>query len=314
MGKTLKSRLVAYQANGSKLGLLPEPTSYTVSFTHDAVGALTVSYSRKALRGEILDRRLETGLEIAVEVSDGGRWIEPYNGRFVIASRSRNALDVSDTVSLTGVSYGWLLKKALNLDTSRLETSGDEKGTRKFSNSNAGTIMRTFMDENWNRGGVKVDCSRFTSGADSAGKQWGYMLPSIYYDLGISMQDVLDSLVNNGLCDWRTDARQLLLWNADSVAVCRDLSKSCVVTLAQDVSEAPDDESIDGLASSILVRGDNINFRQDNPNAPKPWGGWELYSSQQGVNKKETAEHLIKPTLANAARVRGQYTRSVNVV
>lgn len=314
MGKTLKSRLVAYQANGSKLGLLPESTSYTVSFTHDAVGALTVSYSRKALRGEILDRRLETGLEIAVEVSDGGRWIEPYNGRFVIASRSRNALDVSDTVSLTGVSYGWLLKKALNLDTSRLETSGDEKGTRKFANANAGTIMRTFMDENWNRGGVKVDCSRFTSGADSAGKQWGYMLPSIYYDLGISIQDVLDSLVNNGLCDWRTDARQLLLWNADSVAVCRDLSKSCVVTLAQDVSEAPDDESIDGLASSILVRGDNINFRQDNPNAPKPWGGWELYSSQQGVNKKETAEHLIKPTLANAARVRGQYTRSVNVV
>lgn len=314
MGKTLKSRLVAYQANGSKLGLLPEPTSYTVSFTHDAVGALTVSYSRKALRGEILDRRLETGLEIAVEVSDGGRWIEPYNGRFVIASRSRNALDVSDTVSLTGVSYGWLLKKALNLDTSRLETKGDEKGTRKFANANAGTIMRTFMDENWNRGGVKVDCSRFTSGADSAGKQWGYMLPSIYYDLGISIQDVLDSLVNNGLCDWRTDARQLLLWNADSVAVCHDLSKSCVVTLAQDVSEAPDDESIDGLASSILVRGDNINFRQDNPNAPKPWGGWELYSSQQGVNKKETAEHLIKPTLANAARVRGQYTRSVNVV
>lgn len=314
MVKTLKSRLVAYRANGSKLGLLPEPASYTVSFTHDAVGALTVSYSRKALRGEILDRRLETGLEIAVEVSDGGRWIEPYNGRFVIASRSRNALDVSDTVSLTGVSYGWLLKKALNLDTSRLETSGDEKGTRKFANANAGTIMRTFMDENWNRGGVKVDCSRFTSGADSAGKQWGYMLPSIYYDLGISIQDVLDSLVNNGLCDWRTDARQLLLWNADSVAVCRDLSKSCVVTLAQDVSEAPDDESIDGLASSILVRGDNINFRQDNPNAPKPWGGWELYSSQQGVNKKETAEHLIKPTLANAARVRGQYTRSVNVV
>lgn len=314
MGKTLKSRLVAYQANGSKLGLLPEPTSYTVSFTHDAVGALTVSYSRKALRGEILDRRLETGLEIAVEVSDGGRWIEPYNGRFVIASRSRNALDVSDTVSLTGVSYGWLLKKALNLDTSRLETKGDEKGTRKFANANAGTIMRTFMDENWNRGGVKVDCSRFTSGADSAGKQWGYMLPSIYYDLGVSIQDVLDSLVNNGLCDWRTDARQLLLWNADSVAVCRDLSKSCVVTLAQDVSEAPDDESIDGLASSILVRGDNINFRQDNPTAPKPWGGWELYSSQQGVNKKETAEHLIKPTLANAARVRGQYTRSVNVV
>lgn len=314
MGKTLKSRLVAYQANGSKLGLLPEPTSYTVSFTHDAVGALTVSYSRKALRGEILDRRLETGLEIAVEVSDGGRWIEPYNGRFVIASRSRNALDVSNTVSLTGVSYGWLLKKALNLDTSRLETKGDEKGTRKFANANAGTIMCTFMDENWNRGGVKVDCSRFTSGADSAGKQWGYMLPSIYYDLGISMQDVLDSLVNNGLCDWRTDARQLLLWNADSVAICRDLSKSCVVTLAQDVSEAPDDESIDGLASSILVRGDNINFRQDNPNAPKPWGGWELYSSQQGVNKKETAEQLIKPTLANAARVRGQYTRSVNVV
>ena len=89
MVKTLKSRLVAYRANGSKLGLLPEPASYTVSFTHDAVGALTVSYSRKALRGEILDRRLETGLEIAVEVSDGGRWVEPYNGRHRLTFKER---------------------------------------------------------------------------------------------------------------------------------------------------------------------------------------------------------------------------------
>ena len=102
------------------------------------------------------------------------------------------------------------------------------------------------------------------------------------------------------------------MWNADSTALSRDLSKSVVLQLARDISEAPFEESIADLASTILVEGDNnLLFRMDNPAAPTPWGKWESYSSQGGVSDKDTAQAFMQSTLADAARVRGQYTRDL---
>lgn len=104
------------------------------------------------------------------------------------------------------------------------------------------------------------------------------------------------------------------MWNADSTALSRDLSKSIVLQLARDISEAPFEESIADLASTILVEGDNnLLFRMDNPAAPTPWGKWESYSSQGGVSDKDTAQAFMQSTLADAARVRGQYTRDLIV-
>ena len=126
------------------------------------------------------------------------------------------------------------------------------------------------------------------------------------------MQTILSALVNGGGCDWRTSGRTLKLWNADSTALSRDLSKSVVLQLARDISEAPFEESIADLASTILVEGDNnLLFRMDNPAAPTPWGKWESYSSQGGVSDKDTAQAFMQSTLDDAARVRGQYTRDL---
>ena len=82
--------------------------------------------------------------------------------------------------------------------------------------------------------------------------------------------------------------------------------------MARDISEAPFEESIADLASTILVEGDNnLLFRMDNPAAPTPWGKWESYSSQGGVSDKDTAQAFMQSTLDDAARVRGQYTRDL---
>ena len=92
----------------------------------------------------------------------------------------------------------------------------------------------------------------------------------------------------------------------------RDLSKNVILRLARDIGEAPYEESISDLASTILVEGDNnLLFRMDNPAAPTPWGKWESYSSQGGVSDKDTAQAFMASTLADAARVRGQYTRDL---
>lgn len=309
--KNLSIRLKAYKPNGDTLGLLPQPSSFSASFLHDDTGALRLEYSRKALNGSILERKLETGLEIAVEVSDGGKWTEPLNGRFVLISRSRDALDSSDTVTFTCPSYAWLLNKALMLDLNHLEGDGDDKGKRVFKKASAGLVMRTFLDENKTRGGIPVTCG-FDTGRDSAGAAWKSVM-TLAYTPGISSLTALANLAGNKICDWAFDKRTLKIWNMDSTALCRDLSRISV-QLAHDVLEAPEEESIEALASHILVQGDNNKaFTRDNPAAPSPWGKWETYLSQQGISDDDTATLYMQSTLDTAARVRGQYTRALRV-
>lgn len=314
MVKTLHARLVAYLPNGGRLGNLPAPLSWDASIVNNDLGALKVTYSRRAIGGGILKRGLEQGLEIGLEVSDGGAWSEPYNCRYLLIGRSRNAEDVSDTVTLTCQSIGWLTNKILNNDTAHLIQDGDNKGKRAFLSKNPGTILRTILDENKARKGAGLVLSPgFDTGKDAGNTNWKSVY-TLYYSLGTSLNSMLSSMVGGGAIDWRTEGRTLRIWNADSTNLSRDLSGRVQVSMAHDVLEAPEEESIEDLSSDILVEGDNgLIFRESNPAAPTPWGGWESYVSQGGVSDEATAKAFMQTTLASAARVRGQYTRSLLV-
>ena len=313
MGRSLHIRLHAYAPDGTSLGMLPRPLGVDADFQHNDAGTLKVTYSRLAIGGTILQRGLEQGLAIGFEVSDGGEWTEPYNARFVLVSRSRDAKDRSDTVTLNLMTYAWLLKKALLIDTSKLLADGDNKGKRPFYSANPGTIVKTMLDENRARGGVaQYVTAGFDTGRDSAGVAWSNIM-TLYYDPGVDCFTALSNLAANGVCDWRTQCMTLNMWNADSAALCHDLSGGIVIPLATQALESPEEETIEDLASHILVMGDGIDFTQDNNAAPTPWGKWELYSSQGGVSDEGTARLLMQSQLDQAARVRGQYTRSVLV-
>lgn len=312
MAKTLHARLVAYRPFGDRLGVLAEPVSFSASMLHNDDGAISIEYSMLSGDAQAFDRELTDGLEVAVEVSDGSGFKEPDNARFVITGRSGKTDDRTKTITYSGQSIGWLLSKAENNDSSHLIADGDNKGKRPFYSSNPGTILKTLLDENRARGGVATGLTLgFDTAKDAAGSNWAKKY-TLYYSLGTDLQTILDALVNGGGCDWRTSGRTLKLWNADSTALSRDLSKSVVLQLARDIGEAPFEESIADLASTILVEGDNnLLFRMDNPAAPTPWGKWESYSSQGGVSDKDTAQAFMQSTLDDAARVRGQYTRDL---
>mgnify|MGYP000546177086 CR=1 FL=1 len=314
MAKSLHARLVAYRPFGERIGVLAEPVSFSASMLHNDDGAISIEYSMLSGDAQAFDRELTDGLEVAVEVSDGNGFKEPDNARFVITGRSGKTDDRTKTITYSGQSIGWLLSKAENNDSSHLIDDGDNKGKRPFYSSNPGTILKTLLDENRQRGGVATGLTLgFDTAKDAAGRNWAKKY-TLYYSLGTDLQTILDALVNGGGCDWRTSGRVLKLWNADSTALSRDLSKSIVLQLARDISEAPFEESIADLASTILVEGDNnLLFRMDNPSAPTPWGKWESYSSQGGVSDKETAQAFMQSTLDDAARVRGQYTRDLIV-
>lgn len=314
MAKSLHARLVAYRPFGARIGVLAEPVSFSASMLHDDDGAISIEYSMLSGDAQAFDRELTDGLEVAVEVSDGSGFKEPDNARFVITGRSGKTDDRTRTVTYSGQSISWLLSKAENNDSSHLLADGDNKGKRPFYSSNPGVILKTLLDENKARGGVATGLTLgFDTAKDSNGDAWNRKY-TLYYSLGTDLQTILSSLVNGGGCDWRTSGRALKMWNADSTALSRDLSKQVILQLARDIGEAPYEESISDLASTILVEGDNnLLFRMDNPAAPTPWGKWESYSSQGGVSDKDTAQAFMQSTLDNAARVRGQYTRDLIV-
>lgn len=312
MAKSLHARLVAYRPFGARIGVLAEPVSFSASMLHDDDGAISIEYSMLSGDAQAFDRELTDGLEVAVEVSDGTGYQEPDNARYVITGRSGKTDDRTRTITYSGQSISWLLSKAENNDASHLLADGDNKGKRPFYSSNPGVILKTLLDENKARGGVATGLTLgFDTARDAGGAAWARKY-TLYYSLGTDLQTILSSLVNGGGCDWRTSGRTLKLWNADSTALSRDLSKQVVLQLARDIGEAPYEESISDLASTILVEGDNnLLFRMDNPAAPTPWGKWESYSSQGGVSDKDTAQAFMASTLADAARVRGQYTRDL---
>lgn len=312
MAKSLHARLVAYRPFGERIGVLAEPVSFSASMLHDDDGAISIEYSMLSGDAQAFDRELTDGLEVAVEVSDGTGYKEPDNARYVITGRSGKTDDRTRTVTYSGQSISWLLSKAENNDSSHLLADGDNKGKRPFYSSNPGVILKTLLDENKMRGGVATGLTLgFDTAKDAGGTAWARKY-TLYYSLGTDLQTILSSLVNGGGCDWRTSGRTLKMWNADSTALSRDLSKQVVLQLARDIGEAPYEESISDLASTILVEGDNnLLFRMDNPAAPTPWGKWESYSSQGGVSDKDTAQAFMQSTLADAARVRGQYTRDL---
>ena len=315
MSKSLHARLVAYEPFGQRIGVLPQPTSFDASLVHNDDGALNLTYSRKALGGSILSRTLEQGLEIALEVSDGGKYREPDNARYLVIARKNDSTDESDTVTISSApSISWLLSKTLNNDTSHLIADGDNKGKRAFLSRNSGVIVKTMMDENRERGGAATGLTLgFDTGMDSAGTSWKSVY-TLYYSLGVSVQSALASLVGGGGVDWRTSGRTLKMWNPDSTSLSRDLSGRVNLRFRRDVAEAPNEESISELASDILVEGDNgLIFRETNAAAPTPWGKWESYVSQGGVSDKATAQAFMLATLESSARVRGQYTRSLNI-
>lgn len=312
MAKSLHARLVAYRPFGARIGVLAEPVSFSASMLHNDDGAISIEYSMLSGDAQAFDRELTDGLEVAVEVSDGTGYREPDNARFVITGRSGKTDDRTRTVTYSGQSISWLLSKAENNDSSHLLTDGDNKGKRPFYSSNPGVILKTLLDENKARGGVATGLTLgFDTAKDANGDAWNRKY-TLYYSLGTDLQTILSSLVNGAGCDWRTTGRTLKMWNADGAALSRDLSKQVVLQLARDIGEAPYEESIADLASTILVEGDNnLLFRMDNPAAPTPWGKWESYSSQGGVSDKDTAQAFMQSTLDDAARVRGQYTRNL---
>lgn len=308
-------RLVAYTAGtDTRKGILPEPTSLSLSIGHNTVGALELTYSQLADQGSLLAGGLESGLEVAVEVNWGAGWTEPTGCRFLLIKRSTDPADPARMLRLVGPSYAWLAGRVRNLNLGAVEgAKSKHAGERKFASASAGRIVKTLLDEHQARRGDGVPLTRdgFSTTQDSAGASWS-KTKTLYYPVGVDVLTVLTALSDIDHCDWRTQGRALQLWNADSHFT--DRSSTVKLQIGRELGDAPSEETLEDLVTHILVRGEKkVKTTVQNTSGPHPWGYWEGFIDEGGIDTVAEAQDAAQKELADRSRVRGEYTRTLTL-
>lgn len=128
-----------------------------------------------------------------------------------------------------------------------------------YGTANAGQIMKDLIVKMQARGaGVLIDHSSFDATHDSNGQPWSLAALNISYDTGVSLLQVLQNLVGQGIVEVRCDGRSLKLFNPDTLSVDRTLTDPPVVLRAgRDINEAPRKRNNRELTNVVLVRGEN---------------------------------------------------------
>jgi len=312
---TFDIRLRAYDpGTDTALGWLPEPLSIEASFVHNNDGALTVKYSSLADGGALAARSLNDGLDVAVEIDTGSGYAEVINGRFLLIDRDIDITDPMKLVTLTFVSWSWLLNKICDLNLSvLLGKKTKHPGQRKFSSQDVGSIVKTLLDEHDARSGPAVPILRdsWNGTVDSGGNAWAKKRTR-YYDPGQPLHDRLDALVADGLCDWRTVGRGLRIYNQNSASW--DYADSVVLSYGSDLQDAPSAESQSSRVARLLVKGDGKHRETvKDPTIPEHYGRWEAMLDVAGVDDDAELDEAGDAELDTRNRIRAEFTRTLTL-
>lgn len=299
-GAGMDLRVVAYAPNGDSLGVLAAPESVEASAVYSDLGAIQLQYSRLAPRAHLLEGPVELAVEVTAD--EGTTWSEIDGGRYLALRDEGDPLTRPGMLSASGPSWVWRLEKA------RLLPNGTENndGKRAFLSSTAGAILRALVDEAQARGALEgVEAGSFTATHDSAGQPWATDL-TIYYQPGMDLLAILLNLADQGIVEFTTRGRALLVYNAGTA-----LSGTPGVTLRQgrDLTAAPYVGTREGLVDYVYLQGDEgASLERLNPEAEAPWGRWEGYITQGGVRDPGTMTVLSDAALEAGSQRRVENT------
>lgn len=298
-------RLAAYDPNGGRLGPIPMPTTYAFSVPLNEVSAATVNYLDQTVGASVFGAFIEVAAEYSND--NGDTWTEYPNGRYLRTNRSAVLIGDAAPKAFTLPGYGWLLNKMRQMKITGLNADGK----RPFNSVNAGTIMKTLIDESKGRGVCTGMLYDFSTTVDSSGAGWAKNV-SIAYEPGLDLFTILNNLSLQGLVDWYFQGRTLRMFNADTtMAVARNVKMVSEV----DLKGMPVQASIDDLIHTALVMGDGTSkvTVNDTSGAPTPWGKFEGFISQGGVSATATLNVFGQALIDDNAHEKVQYTAEVAI-
>lgn len=308
----LLTRLVAYKPNGESLGPLPGSQSWDVTIPYGADhGAISLNYPRIGPRSDLLKQPVE----LALEVHDGQKFVEPMDCRWLTLNASYDELDPNTVFDISGVSMGVRLDKTVVFDG---PTDGGTVGERRFTSATVGRIMTTLIGEAVARGALQgVDVSSFSLTTDSAGNPWS-LVYSIGFTVGLPLSKVVEALIQQGMMEMRWQGRKLLLFDVETSSVDRSLplmGPPVTLRVGRDLKSAEVRSTIAETASVAIVRGDGgVSVEVGDPALVSPWGRWETVLDQGGVDTLDALEESGSQVLSMVGVGRSEHTHALNFI
>jgi hypothetical protein len=230
---------------------LPDIKTWAISPIRHAVGVITFDYPKTGTNFDRLYQHVidDRDLYCAVRV-DG---VERPDLTVIVGNSNGDRVALDGTWKFTGKFQSVLLTEAVTApDTIGLNADPD----REFSSKTAGAIIRTLVQEAQARGALAgVTTSSFSNTTDSKGAAWASIV-TIEFSPGGTLFEILNKLVDIGLCEWRMVGLDLRLYNAGTLGVDRTLQDPPVILRGgQSISDAPLTHSVEDSKTALLVAG-----------------------------------------------------------
>lgn len=269
-------RLAVYFPAAGLRGYMYHMQDWSASIPFNDVGSLEFTHSKHHPEYALIS---DGAFEVALEVrdTDSSIFYEPPGCRFLAIKSTEDLADRAGMVRWTMPAYSWLLSKA------RTIRGIFTNGTRKFTNTTPGGVLRTLLDEADNFQ-VFDDLTYQTIDAstDSSYNAWVDTGMDIEYAYGTSLLSALEGLAAQGSVDWRMHRRALSVYNMDTT-LRRDRTNHRI-GLDSNVLEAPREFTRENLAGRIGARGDDYVAQVARPEARSPWGLWEDVADLPGLS------------------------------
>lgn len=301
-----KFRLKAYEPWGNLAATITSFSALSWTGHLNDHSTLSVTVPAGTEDAEFL-RANYTRLEIALEARINGRWKEPYGCRFLPTTQTLNPVKDGGALRLSYLGVSQALRWATVWDA----TPGNEEGKRVFEAQSPGAMLDTLMWAARRRTGGGFTWApglawTFTNSADSAGNRWGKNASNTFTP-SASLEKVLQWLASKGAVDWRTNGRELQVYQAGTMMGRRNRDVRLRDAFA---TSTPQTLTLEHLASSARFRGENgVIFERDNPAAFAPFGRIERWSEQGQVKLEPTAQLYLEEIIRKGESPLVQYRR-----
>ncbi|WP_168429386.1 hypothetical protein [Microbacterium sp. K24] len=250
--------------------------------------------------------RMDAPQVVAIEYSTGGAYVQPRNGLFMASIDDADDADTNGTVKFTGQGFvSWMLARTY-LHWAAGAANGERMWTETGFPASAGTIMGGMILESQGRGWGSMISMDFTWNLASDGTPWtAAEKVKQPWRLLTPLTTVLQSITDQGLCDWWTEGTKLRLFRPGTGVIRENL-----VLGGPTFSARPTKSSFDDVFTHLTVVPEKADMWLYLPNtgASSRFGRLEATLTQSGVADHATATVLAQAALTGGRAVKREYS------
>lgn len=293
---TATPRIVQMRAvdpsNDKDIAILPGFANLTASSVKSQTGSIQFDYPASAINAGYV----YAGAMVRILIDSN----EPLGCRFILEDNNADdakATQESGTVTTwTGRSFDSVLEQALVFPlgfATGLYFSSSTDPSPVYTAASAGAIMKDLIDQAHARGSITSLGYSFSATLDSFGNAWAQTV-STKYSPGQTLLDVLNDLVDMGLCEFDHDGQELLLLEPTHYGSDRANNgpNQMVLARGRDLVDSPNQGTIRGLGTVALVQGETHYVDYIDAAAEASYGRREIFVNNGTIDFEANLRYL----------------------